>query len=101
MISRVGVPFGEFAVVGVTHTLRAKTINGGSAISSSIRDARNAVARSETMGNRKMSTNDDRAAMARNDILQRAKRGEISPEHAEWEAVERDAGHWRSNFPQA
>jgi hypothetical protein len=31
-ISRVGVPFGEFAVVGVTHTLRAKTINGRSAI---------------------------------------------------------------------
>jgi hypothetical protein len=30
--------------------------------------------------------------MARNDILQRAKRGEISPQHAEWEAM--DAGCW-------
>jgi hypothetical protein len=92
VISRVGVPFGEFAVVGVTHTLRAKTINGRSAISCSIRYARNTVAQSETMGNRKMSTNDDRGAMARNDILQRAKRGEISPQHAEWEAM--DAGCW-------
>jgi len=69
-----------------------KTIKGGSAISCSIRYARNAVAQSETMGNRKMSTNDDRGAMARYDILQRAKRGEISPQHAEWEAM--DAGCW-------
>ena len=91
-MSRVGVPFGEFAVVGVTHTLRAKTNNGRSATSCSTRYARNAVAQSETMGNRKMSTNDDRGAMARNDILQRAKRGEISPQHAEWEAM--DAGCW-------
>ena len=30
--------------------------------------------------------------MARNDILQRAKRGEISPQQAEWEAM--DAGCW-------
>ncbi len=69
-----------------------KAIEGRSATSWSIRYAQNDVAQGETMGNQKSSTNDDRGAMARNDILQRAKRGEISPEHAEWEAM--DAGCW-------
>ncbi len=47
----------------------------------------NDVAQGETMGNQKSSTNDDRVAMARSAILERARRGEISPERAETEAM--------------
>ena len=99
-ISRVGVPFGEFAVVGVTHTLRARRSTEEAphparhdmpgTLSPKVKRWGIEKCQRMTIEERWRETTSCNAQSA-------AKFLRSTPSGRPWM---RDAGHWQSNFPQ-